>query len=154
MRKLAKEILNEEEDDDDDEESDECKSLDDFILSDEMNIKVEEQNVKNNVTDEEVNKQVRETEEQEAEVQKQIDMAEGKDVDLDKLKNEFMEVDFHPNEPRPPDRFMYSAYFDNIRHTLNTYLRRPIKKPFTSNTKKTVLSIYRNEDPVLEMAYP
>ena len=63
MRKLAKEILNEEEDDDDDEESDECKSLDDFILSDEMNIKVEEQNVKNNVTDEEVNKQVRETEE-------------------------------------------------------------------------------------------
>ena len=154
VRKLAKEILNEEEDDDDDEDSDECKSLDDFILSDEMNIKVEEQNVKNNVTDEEVNKQVRETEEQEAEVQKQIDMAEGKDVDLDKLKNEFMEVDFHPNEPRPPDRFMYSAYFDNIRHTLNTYLRRPIKKPFTSNTKKTVLSIYRNEDPVLEMAYP
>ena len=75
-------------------------------------------------------------------------------MDLDKLGNEFLEVDFHPNEPRPPDRFMYSAYSDNIRHTLNTYLRRPIKKPFTSNTKKTVLSIYRNEDPVLEMAYP
>ena len=77
-----------------------------------------------------------------------------KQVDLDKLANEFLEVDFHPNEARPPDRYMYSAYFDNLRHTMNTYLRRPIKKPFVSNTKKIVFQINRNEDPVLEMAYP
>lgn len=75
-------------------------------------------------------------------------------MDLDKLANEFNEVDFHPSEARPPDRYMYSAYFDNLRHTMNTYLRRPIKKPFVSNTKKIVLTINRAEDAVLEMAYP
>ena len=49
---------------------------------------------------------------------------------------------------------MYSCYFDHMRHTLNTYLKRPIKKPFTSNSKKVVLTISRYEDTVLEMVYP
>ena len=40
----------------------------------------------------------------------------------------FEEIDFHPDEPRPAGQFMYSAYFEHLRHTLNTYLRRPIKK--------------------------
>ena len=44
-------------------------------------------------------------------------------IDLDALKNEFREVDFHPDEAKPPDKYTYSAYFDNLRHTLNTFLR-------------------------------
>jgi hypothetical protein len=36
------------------------------------------------------------------------------DIDLDKLKNEFHEVDFHPMEAKPPDKYMYSVYFDNL----------------------------------------
>ncbi len=36
------------------------------------------------------------------------------DIDLDKLKNEFHEVDFHPMESKPPDKYMYSVYFDNV----------------------------------------
>ena len=49
--------------------------------------------------------------------------AENDKIDLDALKNEFREVDFHPNEARPPDKYTYSAYFDHLRHTLNTFLR-------------------------------
>jgi hypothetical protein len=37
---------------------------------------------------------------------------------------------------------------------MNTYLKRPIKKPFVSNSKKIVIPINRNEDAHLDMAYP
>ena len=59
---------------------------------------------------------------------KALKKVEASIVDLDSIKNEFREVDFHPLEARPPEKFTYSANFENIRHTLNTYLKRPIKK--------------------------
>ena len=62
-------------------------------------------------------------------------------VELDSIKNEFREVDFHPLEAKPPDKYNYSVNFENVRHTLNSYLRRPIKKAFTSNTKKLVIMV-------------
>jgi len=54
------------------------------------------------------------------------------------------EIDFHPDEPRPPSQFMYSAYFENLRHTMNTFLRKPIKKQFITNSKKCVLLVEKN----------
>ena len=62
-------------------------------------------------------------------------------VDLDSIKNEFREVDFHPLEAKPPDKYSYSAHFEAIRHTLNTYLRQPIKKKFSSNLKKLIVNV-------------
>lgn len=35
-------------------------------------------------------------------------------IDFDKIKNEFLEVDFHPLEAKPPSQFMYSVYFENL----------------------------------------
>lgn len=49
---------------------------------------------------------------------------------------------------------MYSTYYDNLRHTLNTYLRRPIKKLFRSQTKKCVINVNKNTDNTVETAYP
>jgi len=49
---------------------------------------------------------------------------------------------------------MYSVYYDNARHTLNTFLRRPIKKAFTSNSKKLVITVDKKMDWTLESAYP
>lgn len=65
----------------------------------------------------------------------------------------FEEIDFHPDEPRPPNQFMYSAYFEHIRHTLNTYLRRPIKKQFITNSKKCVLTVVRNQNRTIDDCY-
>ena len=75
-------------------------------------------------------------------------------IDLDKIKNEFTEVDFHPLEPKPPDKYMYSVNYDNVRHTLNTYLRRPIKKAFASNSKKLVLTVDRRYDKTIDSLFP
>ena len=36
------------------------------------------------------------------------------EIDLDKLKNEFHDVDFHPTEPGPSDKYLYSANYENI----------------------------------------
>jgi hypothetical protein len=66
------------------------------------------------------------------------------------MKNEFKEVDFHPGELAPPDKYMYSVYYDNLRHTMNTFLRRPIKKAFTSNSKKLVITVDKKNDWSLE----
>ena len=65
----------------------------------------------------------------------------------------FEEIDFHPDEAKPPNMYMYSAYFEHLRHTLNTYLRRPIKKQFISNTKKCVLTVHRNQNRTIEAGY-
>lgn len=48
---------------------------------------------------------------------------------------------------------MYSAYFENLRHTMNTYLRRPIKKQFVSNSKKCVLTVIRNQNLTIDECY-
>lgn len=57
-------------------------------------------------------------------------------------------------EPKPADKYMYSIYFNNVWHQLNTYLRRPIKKAFTSNSKKLVINVQKNIDKTVESAYP
>ena len=75
-------------------------------------------------------------------------------MDLDGIKNEFREVDFHPLEAKVSDKYNYSVNFENVRHTLNSYLRRPIKKQFTSNTKKLVIMVNRAHDATVEAAYP
>lgn len=37
---------------------------------------------------------------------------------------------------------------------MNTYLRKPIKKAFTTNLKKLVIQVQRHQDRVLDHAYP
>ena len=56
----------------------------------------------------------------------------------------FEEIDFHPDEPRPPNTLVYSAYMEGLRHTMNTYLRRPIQNQFSTNTKKCIITVERN----------
>jgi hypothetical protein len=48
---------------------------------------------------------------------------------------------------------MYSAYFEHLRHTLNTYLKRPIRDPFVTNTKKCVMTVVRNQNRTIEAGY-
>ena len=48
---------------------------------------------------------------------------------------------------------MYSAYFEHLRHTLNTYLKRPIKKQFASNSKKCVLTVVKNQNKTIDDCY-
>ena len=36
------------------------------------------------------------------------------EIDLDKIKNEFRDVDFHPMQPEPPDKFMYAVHYENL----------------------------------------
>jgi hypothetical protein len=50
-------------------------------------------------------------------------------------------MDFHPNELRPPPQFNYCLYFENLRHTLNILLKKPIKKLFATNSKKLITSV-------------
>ena len=57
-------------------------------------------------------------------------------------------------EPKPPDKYMYSVNYDNVRHTLNTYLRKPIKKAFASNSKKLVLTVDRRYDRTIDQLFP
>lgn len=70
-----------------------------------------------------------------------------------KIIDAFQEIDFHPDEPRPPNQYMYSAYFEHLRHTLNTYLKRPIRDQFVTNTKKCVLTVVRNQNRTIEAGY-
>ena len=36
------------------------------------------------------------------------------EIDLDKIKNEFRDVDFHPGQPDPPDKYMYAVHYENL----------------------------------------
>jgi hypothetical protein len=36
-------------------------------------------------------------------------------------------------------------YFENVRHTLNILLKKPIKKPFATNSKKIVVQVNQND---------
>ena len=77
------------------------------------------------------------------------------EIDLDSIKNEFLEVDFHPLEAKPPDRYVYNVNFEHVRHTLNCYLRRPIKKQlFATNVKKLHIHVQFGQDATIEAAYP
>ena len=48
------------------------------------------------------------------ETQSSIGPKKASEIDLDTIRNEFREVDFHPLEANPPDRFTYSANFENL----------------------------------------
>jgi hypothetical protein len=78
---------------------------------------------------------------------------ENEQEEIEQRKNEFMEIDFHPYETRPAGQFMYSAYFEQLRHTMNSYLRRPIKKQFVTNSKKCVLTVVRGENRTIDEMY-
>ena len=49
---------------------------------------------------------------------------------------------------------MYSVYYLHLRHTMNTYLRKPIKKAFTSNSKKLVITVTKANDKTIDSVYP
>ena len=57
-------------------------------------------------------------------------------------------------EAKPPERFMYNVFYENIWHTINTYLRQPVAKPFTSKSKRLVINVQRTQDKVIDSAYP
>ena len=47
---------------------------------------------------------------------------------------EYESTDFHGDDPEYQNTsFGYAVYFKNIRHTLNTKLKIPIKKNFSTN---------------------
>ena len=122
----------------DDEENDEDDAIDEIIFMDEKEEKAREDQLAN---DEDQNI-IEEQKQQEKAIEKQINaiaLKEDKtgstaglttvlsssllansqpkkvdDLDLDKLKNEFHEVDFHPLEPKPPEKYMYSVYYENV----------------------------------------
>lgn len=54
-------------------------------------------------------------------------------------ENDFSLQDFHPGEPKPAAQFQYACYFENLRHSLNVLLKRPIKKPFAAQSKKIMI---------------
>lgn len=61
---------------------------------------------------------------------------------------DFSVIDFHPSEPRVPPQFNYCLYFENLRHSLNILLKKPIKKPFATNSKKIITQV--NQVPNME----
>lgn len=58
--------------------------------------------------------------------------------------------DFHPNELEVPSSFTYSTHLENLRLSLNTYLKKPIKTPFSVNAKKAVVTINKNEHQTID----
>ena len=48
------------------------------------------------------------------------------------------DTDFHPDEEQSKE-FTYAAYFQNLRHTLNMMLKKPIKKQFSSRCEKILI---------------
>lgn len=44
---------------------------------------------------------------------------------------DFEEWDFHPNELDQPSTFTYSTHLENLRTSINTLLKRSIKKPLS-----------------------
>lgn len=53
------------------------------------------------------------------------------------------ETDFHPDE-EPEKQFSYAVYSDNLRHTLNMMLKKPIKKQLSNNCYKFLINVQRN----------
>ena len=52
------------------------------------------------------------------------------------------ETDFHPDE-EPVKEFTYSAYFQNLRHTLNIMMKKPVKKQLSSRCEKILIQVYK-----------
>jgi hypothetical protein len=51
-------------------------------------------------------------------------------------------TDFHPGEPDQKWLgYSYAVYLNNIRHSLNLLLRRPIKKKLTNNCAKLIIQV-------------
>lgn len=49
---------------------------------------------------------------------------------------EYDKWDFHPNEPDPKSQYTYSTNLESLRISLNTFLKKPLLKPFQTNSKK------------------
>ena len=47
----------------------------------------------------------------------------------DDRQDEFLAVDFHPDEPNPPSTQTFSTYLENLRNTLNVFLKKRLKDP-------------------------
>jgi hypothetical protein len=58
----------------------------------------------------------------------------------DEVKDEFEATDFHPGEDMPSN-FGFAVYLDNLRHSLNLILKRPIKKRFAVNCSKMIIQV-------------
>ena len=52
------------------------------------------------------------------------------------------ETDFHPDE-EPAKEFTYSAYFQNLRHTLNIMTKKPVKKKLSSRCEKLLIQVFK-----------
>ena len=124
-----------EEDDDDDDEDGE--DLEELILLDEMDQEerenkfagdedaemLKEQQLLEKAIEKQINELTQKENKDQSAItgkkepfQKTVSLQRNADgeIDLDKIKNEFHEVDFHPLEAKPPDKYMYSVYYDNV----------------------------------------
>lgn len=58
---------------------------------------------------------------------------------------EYLCWDFHPNETEPPSTFTYSTYLESLRTTVNTIMKKPIKAPFSLNSRKTIIQVNKGD---------
>lgn len=60
---------------------------------------------------------------------------------------EYESTDFHADDPEHQNTsFGYAVYFKNIRHTLNTKLKIPIKKNFSTNCQKYIIQVTKPQN--------
>jgi hypothetical protein len=52
---------------------------------------------------------------------------------------EYVNWDFHPEESEPPTSFTYATYLESLRISVNTFIKRPLRFPFQTNSKKTII---------------
>lgn len=56
------------------------------------------------------------------------------------VKDEFESTDFHPGEDQQLN-FGFAVYLDNLRHSLNLIIKRPVKKRFAVNCSKLIIQV-------------
>ena len=55
---------------------------------------------------------------------------------------EFQNYDFHPNVSEGAQiPFTYAANIENLRISVNMMIKKPVNKPFQTNSKKAIISI-------------
>jgi len=59
-------------------------------------------------------------------------------MEYEEVKDEFESTDFHPGEDAQFN-FGYAVYLDNLRHSLNLVMKKPIKNRFAVNYSKIVV---------------
>lgn len=59
--------------------------------------------------------------------------------------DDLSKMDFHPDEPIPPGQFNFATYLENLRATVNIFLKRRLQEPILQNTRKLVLQANRGE---------